>query len=280
MKKNIFCLSLAIIMILLTFTSCGNNSNDINLVTREKGSGTRSAFIELFEIVDENKNDLISKEAVTISKTDVMLTQISGDKNAVGYVSIGSLNDSVKAVKINGVEAAAVNVKNGSYTISRPFNIATKGEPTGLAKDFIDFVMSSEGQTVVEREGCVAVNTSASPYAGDKPSGTITVGGSTSVAPLMEKLKEAYLEINPNAKIELNTSDSSTGMKEASEGISDIGMASRSLKDSEKETLTGIQIAIDGIAVIVHKNNAVDSLTSEQVKSIFMGETVTWDELK
>lgn len=280
MKKNILFLSFAIVMILLTFTSCGNNSSNINLVTREEGSGTRTAFIELFEIIDENKNDLISKEAVTISKTDVMLTQISGDKNAIGYVSVGSLNNTVKAMKIDGVEATSANVKNGSYKISRPFNIATKGIPTGLAKDFIEYIMSSDGQAVVEREGCVSVNNSASPYAGDKPSGKISIHGSTSVFPLMEKLKEAYLEINPNATIELQQSDSSTGMKNTTEGICDIGMASRSLKDSEKETLTGFQIAIDGIAVITHKDNSVDSLTSIQVKSIFVGETLTWDEIK
>lgn len=280
MKKNILSLSLVLGMGLFTFTGCGNYSNNISLVTREDGSGTRSAFVELFEITDENKNDLISQEAVTISKTDVMLTQISGDKNAIGYVSAGSLNNTVKAMKIDGVEASAVNIKNGSYKISRPFNIAAKGEPTGLAKDFIDYIMSSDGQAVVEREGCVAVNDSAEPYDGDKPSGTISVDGSTSVTPLMEKLKEAYLEINPNAKIELNTSDSSTGMKNTTDGICDIGMASRALKDSEKETLTGIQIALDGIAVIVHKDNEIGTLTSEQVKSIFMGETLNWDELK
>ena len=252
----------------------------ISVVSREDGSGTRGAFIELFGILekgaDGSKVDKTSQEATIVSKTDVMLQTIAGDPTSIGYVSLGSLNDSVKALKIYGSTPSAQTMLDGSYKISRPFNIATKGEPQGLAKDFLDFILSSDGQAVVEKSGYVAVDSSAAPYAGQQPSGKIVVGGSSSVYPVMEKLKEAYEANNPNATIELQSSDSTAGMTGAIDGIFDIGMASRDLKDSEKETLTGVAIAIDGIAVIVHPENTLENLSSASVKAIFTGELTDW----
>ncbi len=254
----------------------------IAVVSREDGSGTRGAFIELFGIeqkdADGNRKDLTTKEAVIAKQTDVMMTNIAGDKYAIGYISLGSLNDTVKAVQIEGVTASSENVKKGTYPIARPFNIATKGEPTGLAKDFIDFILSSDGQAIVGKS-YTATRDSAPAYAGDTPSGKIVVGGSTSVGPVMEKLKEAYLKINPNATIEIQQIDSSAGMTGAADGTYDIGMASRELKDSERAQLTAIQIALDGIAVIVNNENTATSLAKEQVKAIFTGETLKWSDL-
>ncbi len=211
----------------------------INVISREDGSGTRGAFIELFGILQKNEDgtqkDLTTKEAVIARQTDVMMTNVAGDKYAIGYISLGSLNDTVKALNIEGVVPTTENVKNGTYPVSRPFNIATKGEPTGLAKDFIDFILSAEGQAVVSKS-YIAVDDAPLAYAGSKPSGKIVVAGSSSVTPVMEKLKEAYLAVNPNAQIEIQMSDSSAGMNGAIDGTCDIGMASRELKDSERKS--------------------------------------------
>ena len=243
-------------------------TDDIVVISREDGSGTRGAFIELMgvEVKDEAGN-----------KTDVMLTQVAGNKAAIGYVSLGSLNDTVKALAIDGVEATNENVKNGSYAVARPFNIATKGTPEegSLTADFISFILSKEGQEVIS-DGYIPVDDAAPAYAGTKPSGKITVGGSSSVTPIMEKLKEAYVALNPNATIELQQSDSTAGMTSTIDGAYDIGMASRELKDSEKAELTGTQIAIDGIAVIVNPENPVSDLSQEAVRAIFTGETTNW----
>lgn len=259
-----------------------NQSQMINVVSREDGSGTRGAFIELFGIEEKSgdgtKKDRTSIEADIVNKTDVMLTTIAGDPYALGYVSLGSLSDKVKAVRIDDVEATSENIKNGSYTISRPFNIATKGDPTGLSKDFIDFIMSKEGQAVVA-DSYIAVDEQALPYAGSKPTGTIVIAGSSSVTPIIEKLKEAYIIVNPNATIEIQMSDSTAGMTGAIDGICDIGMASRELKDDEKEQLQALPIALDGIAVIVNPNNPTVNLTKEQVKSMFIGETTEWADV-
>lgn len=255
-----------------------DTSRDISVVSREDGSGTRGAFIELFgvEVKDEsgNKSDMTTEEAVIADKTAVMMTNVASDPYAIGYISLGSLNDTAKALSIDGVEARVANIKNGTYKIQRPFNIATKGEATGLAKDFIEFILSAEGQQVVAGS-CIPLD-NAPAYAGDKPSGKIVVAGSSSVTPVMQKLKEAYEAINTAATIELQESDSSTGMKAAMEGTCDIGMASRALKDSELAELTEITIAIDGIAVIVNNQNPLDSLTAEQVRTIYTGETTKW----
>lgn len=170
-------------------------------------------------------------------------------------------------------------MKNGTYEVSRPFNIATKGEPTGLAGDFISFILSKEGQEVVAENHYIAVDDNAASYSGSKPDGKIAVAGSSSVTPVMEKLKEAYLEINPNATIEIQMSDSTSGMTSVLDGTCDIGMASRALKDSELEELTPTAIDLDGIAVIVNTKNSLTNITSEQVKSIFTGESTAWSEI-
>lgn len=258
-------------------------ANDITIVSREDGSGTRGAFVELFGIeeeIDGETVDMTTEEAQITNSTSVMLTTVAGDEYAIGYVSLGSLDDSVKALKIDGAEATADNVKSGTYKVSRPFNIATKeGANNEAAADFISFIVSTEGQAIVEEEGYIAIdNTEA--YAGTSPSGKVVVGGSSSVSPVMEKLIEAYRELNANAEIELQTTDSTIGMESTISGNYDIGMASREIKDSELEQgLTGQVIATDGIAVIVNNDSTVDELTSEQVKSIYMGEALTWDEV-
>ena len=264
-------------------TAAGSMSGAITVLSREDGSGTRGAFIELFGIeqkdADGNKVDNTIDSAEITNSTSVMMTTVAGNKNAIGYVSLGSLDESqVKAVLIDGAQATAENVKDGTYKVSRPFNIATKGEPTGLAKDFIDYILSEEGQAVVEENGYVSEgNTGA--FEGTGAEGKITVGGSSSVTPVMEKLKEAYAAVNPNATIEVQQSDSTTGMTSTIDGTYDIGMASRELKDEEAAELTGQVIALDGIAVIVNKENTIDELTSEDVLNIYTGATTDWSEI-
>ena len=256
----------------------------ISVYSREDGSGTRGAFVELFGIEQKNeageKVDYTTVEAIITNSTDVMMTSVAGDVYGIGYISLGSLNDTVKAVKIDGVEATVDNIKAGTYTVARPFNIATAGEVSEVTQDFINFIMSAEGQAVIEGKGYIAVAGTEN-FVSNGATGKIVVGGSTSVSPVMEKLIEAYTAINANAEIELQTRDSSTGMSQAAEGTVDIGMASRELKSSEAEAgLTGITIAMDGIAVIVNHENPTDNLTSEAVKTIFMGEVFQWDEVK
>ncbi|RDY32668.1 substrate-binding domain-containing protein [Lachnotalea glycerini] len=260
-----------------------DTSNEITVVSREDGSGTRGAFIELFGVEQKDESgekvDYTTEEAAISNSTSVVMTTVAGDDCAIGYISLGSLNDTVKALKIDGAEATVDNIKSGSYNIARPFNIATKGEISAVASDFIDFIMSFDGQAVIQENGYITVSENSA-YAGSKPEGTVVVAGSSSVSPVMEKLKEAYEKVNPNASIEIQQSDSTTGMTSAIDGICDIGMASRELKDSEIESgLTSTVIAMDGIAVIVNNNNTTEELTSEQVKSIYTGETLTWDEV-
>lgn len=260
-----------------------DTSKDIAVISREDGSGTRGAFVELFGVeekdADGNKVDRTSDEADITNSTSVMMTSVAGNPYSIGYISLGSLNETVKAVKIDGAEATVENVKSGAYGISRPFNIATKAEVSEVAQDFIDFIMSSDGQKVVEEAGCIPQETSGA-YAGSKPSGKIVVAGSSSVTPVMQKLKEAYLAVNPNAEIEIQESDSTTGMNSAIDGVCDIGMASRELKDTEIEKgLTPTVIATDGIAVIVNNENPIEDLTKDQVKSIYIGETISWSEV-
>ena len=258
-----------------------DSSNDITIVSREDGSGTRGAFIELFGIEekkDGEKVDMTTDDAQITNSTSVMLTTVAGDDYAIGYVSLGSLNDTVKALKIDGEEATEQNIKDGKYKICRPFNIATKkGADNELAKDFISYIMSKEGQQVISDNGYIG-DDSAEAYAGTKPSGKVVVGGS-SVSPVMEKLIEAYKKVNTGAEIELQTTDSTTGMTSAIDGSYDIGMASRELQDDEKDKLDSQAIATDGIAVIVNKNNTIDELSSDQVKDIYTGNAVAWDEV-
>ena len=263
-------------------TSDWDETSDVTIVSREDGSGTRGAFIELFGIEekqdDGTKVDMTTTDAQITNNTSVMLTTVADNEYAIGYVSLGSLNDSVKALKIDGAEATAENIENGSYKVSRPFNIAVKKDLNNkVAKDFMSFIMSTEGQKVVADEKYIAV-ADVKDYAGTKPSGSCVVGGSSSVSPLMEKLIEAYKAVNPNASIELQTSDSTTGMTSTIEGSYDIGMASRELKEEEAAELEPTVIATDGIAVVVNNANPLDELSADQVKDIYVGNVSTWDE--
>ncbi len=258
-----------------------DTSKTIAVVTREEGSGTRDAFTELTGVlVKENgtKTDNTTSSAVTINSTEAVITNVKDNDAAIGYISLGSLNDTVKAVKVGSVEATAENVKSGDYAISRPFNIAYKGELSEVAQDFVDYILSSDGQAVVSGEGYVAV-TENEAYSGSKPEGKISVAGSSSVSPVMEKLAEAYQKVNTNAKVEIQTSDSSAGMQAAMEGTCDIGMASRDLKDEEASSLKSTTIAKDGIAIIVNTANTCDDLTVDQIKSIYTGETTVWSDV-
>lgn len=288
MKKTA-CLLLTGLLAVGVFTGCGNsktedtsakagNSSDseITVVSREDGSGTRGAFIELFG-VEENDVDNTTEEAIIANSTAVMMTTVAGDENAIGYASLGSLDESTKAIDVDGVEPSVDTIKDGSYKISRPFNIATKGDVSEVTQDFINFIMSADGQAVVEENGYISVSDES--FQSNKAEGKIVVAGSSSVTPVMEKLKEAYLKINNKAEIEIQESDSTTGMTAVMEGTCDIGMASRDLKDSESE-LKATVIAMDGIAVIVNQNNEIEDIEAEQVKDIFTGDITTWDELE
>ena len=262
-----------------------DTSKAVKVITREEGSGTRGAFIELMGIeqkdADGNKVDMTTAEADTTNSTSVMMTSVAGNPYAIGYISLGSLNNTVKAVKVDGVEATVANVKAGTYKVARPFNVAVKEESlSDLAKDFLAFIQSAEGQKVITDAGYVSVVDDAKAYSGTKPEGKIVVAGSSSVTPVMEKLKEAYLAVNTNASIEVQQSDSSTGMSSAIAGSCDIGMASRELKDSELEKgLTPVTIAMDGIAVVVNNENPAEELSSEQIKEIFLGNVDSWKEI-
>jgi len=294
MKKTAIILMCGMLM-LAVLTGCGiqngnssssddfDVSREIHVISREEGSGTRGAFVELFGIQQKdssgNKIDYTTEEARIVNNTAVMMTSVAGDKYSIGYISLGSLNDTVKALKIDGVEPTADNVKSGEYKIARPFIIATKGEISKVVQDFVEFIMSSDGQKVVEENGYIPVSDNPA-YSGDNPSGKIVIAGSSSVYPIMEKLKEAYLAINSNAQIEVQQSDSTTGINSVIDGICDIGMASRELKESELDVgLTPITIAMDGIVVIVNKQNPVDGMTSKQVRDIFTGEITQWSEV-
>ena len=259
-------------------TTGGDMTGEITVLSREDGSGTRGAFIELFGIEQKNdageKEDMTTDDAQITNSTSVMMTTVQGNPKAIGYISLGSLDESVvKAVEIDGAAPTVENVKAGTYKVVRPFNIATKGEASEVAQDFINFIMSADGQKVVSENGYITVNDAAPAYAAS--------GVSSSVTPVMEKLKEAYMALNPDVTVEVQQSDSTTGMTSTIDGAYDIGMASRELKDSELEAgLTPTVIAQDGIAVIVNKENALTGLTSEQVLSIYTGETTDWSELQ
>lgn len=294
-KKRLFALLMAAALA-ATMTACGAKDTDnqgeasassggnsslgeISVVSREDGSGTRGAFIELTGVeakdANGNKTDMTTEDAIITNKTDVMLSTVAGDPAAIGYVSLGSLNKNVKAVKIDGAEATPENVKSGTYKLSRPFNVATKGEPSGVAKDFMNFIMSADGQKIVS-EDYIAIDDAAAAFQTDGSSGKIVVGGSSSVSPLMEKLAEAYQKINAAAEIEIQTQDSTSGMTGTIDGTYDIGMASRELKDEEAAELTGVAIALDGIAVIVNNENPVTELSTQQVMQIYTGEVTDW----
>ncbi len=256
---------------------------EITVISREDGSGTRGAFVELFGIEEKDangeKHDYTTNLAEITNSTAVMMTTVAGNKYSIGYISLGSLNDTVKALKIDGFYPNAENVENGNYKIVRPFNIATKKDGISkVAEDFIKFILSADGQKIVTEEKYISVTNNES-YKTSNLSGKITISGSSSVTPVMEKLKEAYCGLNKNVKIELQQSDSSTGMTDAINGVSDIGMASRELKDEELTQLNSIVIAKDGIAVVVNNENSFDGLSSEQIKQIFKGEIIDWSDL-
>ena len=279
--KKYLCAMMAMVVMM---TSAFALAEEINVISREDGSGTRGAFIELFGIEQKNEDgekiDYTTDECDITNSTSVMMTSVSGNDCAIGYISLGSLNDTVKALTIDGAEASVENIKAGTYNVARPFNIATLAETSEVAQDFIAFIMSAEGQAVIEENGYIAVVENAPAFEGRKVSGKIVIAGSSSVTPVMEKLTEAYMAVNPDVEIELQQSDSSSGMTSTLNGVSDIGMASRALKDSEIEAgLITMTIAMDGIAVIVSNDNPVDGLTSEQVRDIYMGEITDWSEV-
>lgn len=287
MKKKHISLGLAAALMLALLTACSgksfNKDSSINVLSREEGSGTRGAFIELFGIEVKNadgvKEDHTTEDAAITNSTAVMLSTVKDDMNAIGYISLGSLNDTVKAVKIDGAAASVETIQSGDYKIARPFNVATKGEPSAPAADFLAYILSDDGQKVISDDGYISIGGTGA-YSPASVSGTVVVAGSSSVSPVMEKLAEAYMKLNPDVTIELQTSDSTTGMTSAADGVCDIGMASRALKDSELEKgLTPTVIAMDGIAVIVSKDNPLEELTSEQVRQIFTGESTVWDEV-
>lgn len=293
MKKTLSSL-LGLTLTLTLMTGCStenavnsgnsNSSDTISVVSREDGSGTRGSFVEIVGVLekdsDGNENDKTYEEAIIQNGTDAVMTTVSGDKNSIGYISLGSLNDTVKALKIDGVEPTSENVQNGDYKISRPFNIAYRGDLSSVSKDFLDFVMSTQGQGIVAAEGYVKASTELNKYDFSEQEGNVVIAGSTSVSPVMEKLAEKYQALNPKVSIEIQSTGSSAGMQSVREGSADIGMASRELKDSEKEALTHNAIAIDGIAIIVNSESPFETISLDKVKSIYTGAITTWHNVK
>lgn len=287
--KKLATVGLSVVCALSIMTGCGSSGESsgakktITVVSREEGSGTRGAFVELFGIEEENadgeKVDMTTVDAAISNSTEAVMTTVAGDEYAIGYTSLGALSDTVKALKIDGVEATADNIKNGSYKIQRPFNIATKGDVSEVAQDFINFILSVEGQQVVEEKGYIAIETEQE-FVSNNATGKLVIAGSSSVTPVMEKLTEAYKAINTGVEIEVQESDSTTGMTSVNEGTCDIGMASRGLKDTELEAgLTSTVIALDGIAVIVSPKNEMEDITPDTVKAIFKGQVTDWSEV-
>ncbi len=261
-----------------------DTSSKISVISREEGSGTRGAFIDLFKVKEKDKNgkkiDRTIETADISQSTGVVINSVSSNQNAIGYISLGSINDNIKALKVNGVTPTKENIKSGSYKIARPFNIATKGKQDKVVEDFIKFILSDDGQKIIEENGYIASTNGKGKFVGSNVKGKIVITGSSSVSPVMEKLKETYEKINQDVKIELNQSDSTNGMNSVIDGIANIGMASRELKESElKKGLNKIVIAKDGIAIIVNKNNTLTSIKSGDVKKIYIGEIVKWDEI-
>lgn len=287
MKKSrlakILTLSLSAVMI-FSLASCGGGNEsgdkDITVISREEGSGTRDAFTELTGILQDDVDKTVDTAEISNS-TSVVTQSVAGNDAAIGYISLGSLDDSVKAVKVDGVEATMDNVKSGDYKLQRPFNIVTKSDLGELPQDFIKFIMSSDGQKIVEEEGYIMANDSAENYKASGLKGTITLAGSTSVSPVMEVLADKYKELNSDVTIEIQQTGSGAGIQSTLEGVCDIGMASRALEDEEaSEGLTSQEIALDGIAVIVNNDNAVEDLTTEQIMKIFTGEITNWADVK
>lgn len=296
--KKVFATMLCGVLTVGCLTACGSSdggadkaasddamsSAEITVVSREEGSGTRGAFVELFGVEEKDESgekiDRTTDEAVVANSTEIVMTTVAGDDNAIGYCSLGSLNDTVKGIQVDGAEPTVDNINNGSYAIARPFNIATNGKPSDVAQDFIDFILSADGQKVIEDNGYIKVSDKEA-FKSSGAKGKVVIAGSSSVTPVMEKLSEAYKTVNAKAEIEIQESDSTTGMTAAIDKTCDIGMASRELKDSETSAgLTSTVIAKDGIVVIVNNNSKINNLTKDQVKSIFTGETTSWGDVQ
>ena len=287
MKKSrlakVLTLGLAAVM-MFSLASCGGGGDsaggeDITVVSREEGSGTRDAFTELTGVLADDVDNTVDTAEISNS-TSVVIQSVAGNSAAIGYISLGSLDDSVKAVQVDGVDATVENVTSGDYKLQRPFNIVTNGEVGELPQDFIDFIMSADGQAIIDEEGYIKINDSAEAYEPSGLEGTITLAGSTSVSPVMEVLADEYKALNSGVTIEIQQTGSGAGIQSTIEGVCDIGMASRELEDEEAaEGLTSQAIALDGIAVIVNSENSVDNLTTEQIRQIFTGEITNWADV-
>lgn len=264
-------------------TGSFDNSKAITVVARDAASGTRSAFHELMGIIQKNgdtEKDMLVTGALEFDSTDKVITAVEGDTYGIGYISLGSVSDRIKTAKVDGVEATAENVKNGTYSVSRPFLLVTKGDENDLVKDFLSFISSAQGQAIIEDHSYITVEENAAEYTGSGMSGTIKIAGSTSVQPLMEVFTEEYKKLNPDVSFEIQAQGSSQGIKAATDGSYDIGMSSRELKDEEKSALNEHTIALDGIAVILNKNNPVDDLTSENITAVYTGTKTKWSEVE
>ena len=274
--KKLFAIVLALVLACaVAFAAEGT----ITVMSREDGSGTRGAFVELTG-VEQDDVDMTTVDAVITNSTAVMLTSVAGDPAAIGYVSMGSLNETVKAVSVDGNAATVEGIKDGSYTLARPFVVTTYGEVGEIAQDLLNYIMSAEGQAIINEEGYIAIDDAAEAYTAAGVSGEITVGGSSSVTPVMEKLAEAYMALNPDVTVVVQQSDSTTGVTGTIEGTVDLGMASRALKAEEEEQgVVGTTIAMDGIAVIVNLENDTENLTTEQIMNIYTGAITDWSEL-
>ena len=278
--KRILSIATLFAVILTALCACGKSlGSTISVITREEGSGTRGAFVELLGIVDGDGNDNIVKTAEATNSTSVMMTTVAGNKNAIGYVSLGSLSSDVKVIKVDGAEPTVANIEAGTYKVARPFNLVYNDDKlSDVAADFVKFIMSSEGQAIVTKKGYISVKTSDS-YKSSGLTGTVVLDGSTSVGPLMDAIADEYKKLNPDVKVQIQQTGSSAGINSAIEGVCDIGMSSRELKSSESAKIKAHKMATDGIAVIVNNSNTVDGLASEQIRSIFLGETTSWDGL-
>ena len=298
MKKKILAIAMTALMV-VGVAACGSSSSNsttdssstdttadgmtgqISVISREEGSGTRGAFVELMGIVDDSDNDITTIDAEITNSTSVMLTTVAGNKQSIGYVSLGSLSDDVKAVKVDGVEASVDDIKNGSYSVSRPFLVAYKdGQLSELAQDYLKYILSADGQAIISENGYISVSDSAEAYTASGLSGKLVLAGSTSVSPVMEKLADAYKALNPDVTIEIQQTGSGAGITSAIEGVCDFGMSSRELKESEAAELKADQIALDGIAVIVNNENPTDNISSENIKNIYLGEVTNWEDVK
>lgn len=275
MKKIVVIFAAFLLTVLLT--GCRENA-DINVISREAGSGTRDAFTQLTGI-KENGSDNTAVTSEITSSTFVVIKSVAGDKNAIGYVSLGTLAGDIKALKINGTAPSAENIENGTYPLVRTFNIVDRGDLTAEAQDFVDFVMSAEGREIIEKEGYVAAGEADSPEKSEKDSrkGRIVIAGSTSVAPLMDVLADKYMKYHPKVKIEIQQTGSGAGITSVLAGACDIGISSREL--TEEEMAKGARasaIARDGIVVIVNQENETEDMTIDEIRDIFTGRRTVW----